>query len=83
MASIIKRKYNTKTSYQVRIRRIGIKTITKSFLTKTEAKKWARTMETKLDRGDTSDYSMASKITLGELFSLFREISTNDRKLFS
>ena len=73
MASIIKRKYNTKTSYQVRIRRIGIKTITKSFLTKTEAKKWARTMEIKLDRGDYSDYSLASKITMGDLFKRYIE----------
>jgi len=71
MASIIKRKYKTKTSYQVRIRRIGIKTITKSFLSKTEAKKWARTMETKLDRGDTSDYSLASKILMGDLFKRY------------
>ena len=71
MATIQKRKYLNKTSYQVRIRRLGIKTITKSFLTRTEAKRWARSMETKLDRGDYSDYSTASKVTLGDLFKRY------------
>ncbi len=71
MATIQKRKYLNKTSYQVRIRRLGIKTITKSFLTRTEAKRWSRSMETKLDKGDYSDYSSASKVTLGDLFKRY------------
>ena len=71
MATIQKRKYLNKTSYQVRIRRLGIKTITKSLLTRTEAKRWSRSMETKLDRGDYSDYSTASKVTLGDLFKRY------------
>ena len=71
MATIQKRKYLNKTSYQVRIRRLGIKTITKSFLTRTEAKRWSRSMETKLDRGDYSDYSTTSKVTLGDLFKRY------------
>ena len=71
MATIQKRKYLNKTSYQVRIRRLGIKTITKSFMTRTEAKRWSRSMETKLDKGDYSDYSSASKVTLGDLFKRY------------
>ena len=71
MATIQKRKYLNKTSYQVRIRRLGIKTITKSFMNRTDAKRWARNMETKLDRGDYSDYSTASKVTLGDLFKRY------------
>ena len=71
MATIQKRKYLNKTSYQVRIRRLGIKTITKSFMNRTDAKRWARNMETKLDRGDYSDYSTASKVTLGVLFKRY------------
>ena len=67
MATIQKRKYLNKTSYQVRIRRLGIKTITKSFMNRTDAKRWARNMETKLDRGDYSDYTEASKLTLGDI----------------
>ena len=71
MATIQKRKYLNKTSYQVRIRRLGIKTITKSFMHRTDAKRWARSMEAKLDRGDYSDYSSASKVTLGDLFKRY------------
>ena len=71
MATIQKRKYLNKTSYQVRIRRLGIKTITKSFMNRTDAKRWARNMETKLDKGDYSDYSSASKVTLGDLFKRY------------
>ena len=60
MATIQKRKYLNKTSYQVRIRRAGVSgTITKSFMQRTDAKRWARSMEAKLDRGDYSDYSTA------------------------
>ena len=71
MATIQKRKYLNKTSYQVRIRRAGVRTITKSFMHRTDAKRWARNMETKLDRGDYSDYSTASKVTLGDLFKRY------------
>ena len=71
MATIQKRKYLNKTSYQVRIRRAGVRTITKSFMQRTDAKRWARSMEAKLDRGDYSDYSSASKVTLGDLFKRY------------
>ena len=71
MATIQKRKYLNKTSHQVRIRRAGVRTITKSFMNKTDAKRWARSMETKLDKGDYSDYSSASKVTLGDLFKRY------------
>ena len=80
MATIQKRKYLNKTSYQVRIRRLGIKTITKSFLTRTEAKRWSRSMETKLDKGDYSDYSTASKVTLGDLFKRYVKEEKHKKK---
>ena len=67
MATIERRKRNTIINYRVKIRRAGIKTINKTFLTRTEAKRWARAMETKLDRGDYSDYTEASKLTLGDV----------------
>ena len=67
MANIRRRKYKTQISYQVRIRRAGIRDIVKSFLTRTEAKKWSRSMETKLDRRDFSDYTEASKLTLVDI----------------
>ena len=67
MASIIRRKFKTKITYLVSVKRKGIKRIHKTFNTRTEAKRWARSMEVKLDRGDYSDYSEAGKLTLGDI----------------
>ena len=80
MASIERRKWQTKISYRVKIRRAGIRPITKSFLTRSEAKKWARAMETKLDRGDYSDYSEASKLTLGDIAKRYIEGEYHKKK---
>ena len=71
MATIYRRKVRNGYSYEVKIRRAGIKPILKTFLTRTEAKRWSRSMETKLDKGDYSDYSTASKVTLGDLFKRY------------
>ena len=80
MANIRKRKYKTQTNYQVRVNRSGVKEIVKSFHTLTEAKRWARHMETKLDKGDYSDYSEASKFTLGDLFKRYIQESKHKKK---
>ena len=71
MATFFKRKHKKGWNYFVQVRRKGIKTFCKTFATRTEAKRWARQMETKLDRGDYSDYSEASKVTLGDLFKRY------------
>jgi len=71
MSSIMRRKWKNKTSYVCQVRRKGFRTLVKSFSTRTEAKTWGRSMESKLDRGDTSDYSEASKVTLGDLFKRY------------
>ncbi len=52
MATIFKRKWKNKTSYRVTIRRKGFKTLIKSFNTKPDAIKWARSMENNLDKID-------------------------------
>ena len=67
MASISRRKFKSKVSFRVCIKRQGIKRIYKSFNTRTEAKRWARNMEVKLDKGDYSDFTEASKLTLGDI----------------
>ena len=54
MAYIRRHKYKTKVSFQVQIRRKGFRTIVKSFDTRTQAQKWARGIERKLDMGDLS-----------------------------
>ena len=71
MAYIRKRKFKTKSSFQVQIRRKGIKTICKTFATRTDAKKWARGIERELDQGRYIDYGEASKITLGEVMQRY------------
>ena len=71
MAYIKKRKHKFSTTYLATVKRRGFGIYNKSFASISEAKKWARTMESKFDKGDTSDYSMASKITLGELFKRY------------
>ena len=78
MAYILKRKWKTKVTYRVQVSRRGFKNIMKTFQTRTEAKKWGRAMERKLDVGDYSDYTEASKLTLRDL--LKRYISENKHR---
>ena len=78
MTSIIKRKRNNRTTYLAFVRRKVIKAIVKSFYNKTYAKKWARAMERKLDTGDFSDYSEASKLTLSRRFKSLRPLKNRD-----
>ena len=49
MSSIQRRKFKSVTTYRVQVRRLGFKSLSKSFATLTEAKKWCRTMEAKFD----------------------------------
>ena len=51
---------------------------TKSFKSKAEASKWGRQQERNIDTGLTTDYSEASKNTLGDLFK--RYIRENKHK---
>ena len=44
----------------------------RSFDTRTQAQKWARGIERKLDTGDFSDYTEASKLTFGDLLIRYR-----------
>ena len=82
MAFIKRKKYKTKSSYQAIVRRRGHRTFVKSFEKKTDALKWSRAVERKLDTGDYADYSEASKLLLGDIFK--RYISENKhRKLRS
>ena len=57
MEYIQKRKLSTKTNCRVIVQKRGYRFYRKSFADLTTAKKWAKTMEAKLDRRDSSDYS--------------------------
>ena len=72
MAYIQRRKTGKGWLYTTFVRRAGHKALIKSFDTKLGAKKWAQGIERKLDVGDFSDYTEASKLTLGDLLLRYR-----------
>ena len=71
MAYIRRRKLATKITYQAQVRRVGYRTLIKSFATRSDAKKWATHMEHAYDKGISSDYSEASKHTLKDILKRY------------
>lgn len=67
MASIIK----LGERWRAQVRRVGVKPITKSFDTKSEATAWARQIEAGIDRGD---YQAASGTTLDRVIREYRAL---------
>lgn len=67
--------------WQAQVRRKGLKPRTKSFDTKADAEKWARNLETELDRGGGFiDTRLAEKMTLRELLERYlTEITPHKR----
>ena len=57
--------------WQTLIRRTGIKTITKYFISKAECSKWARNIERELDRGNFIDFTEAQRVTLGDILQRY------------
>lgn len=68
MATITKTKSGT---FKVQIRKIGIPAITKTCKTKAHAQKWARLIESEIDRGIFVDRTEADRITIGELIDKY------------
>ncbi|MBI4693129.1 MAG: site-specific integrase [Gammaproteobacteria bacterium] len=66
--------------WQARVRRQGFPVETKSFTSKAEAERWARSMETEMDRGAYCNRSVAESMTLGDLLKKYtEEVSPNKR----
>ena len=57
--------------WQARVRRQGYPDITKSFQGRQEAERWARSVESEMDRGSYVSYSEAQKTTLGDLIQRY------------
>jgi len=77
MASI--RQLNN-TNWQVQIRRKGHKPIVKTFINKTDALKWARQIESEIDRGMFLDRTEADRTTLSEILDRYQvEVTPNKR----
>ncbi|ASG22176.1 hypothetical protein [Nitrospirillum viridazoti] len=67
--------------YQVKIRRTGFPTQSKTFETRTDAKRWAAEMESEISRGVFVDRSEAERNTLGDLIRRYQaEITPTKRK---
>ena len=63
--------------WEVRVRRFNNKTISKTFLEKEDANKWARDVEVKIEKGLYEDLSQANQITLRELLQQYsKEVSS-------
>lgn len=72
MASIRKRG----SKWQARVKRDG-NTVEKSFLTKADAQRWARTTETETERGEFDLQDKPACLTLHEALDLRRVFQTN------
>lgn len=73
MASIRK----LRDKYQVQIRHLGMRPISRSFLQRKDAEQWARQMELLADRHELPDDPSALKrVTLGELVERYRDSIT-------
>ena len=63
--------------WEVRVRRYSNATLSKTFLEKADADKWAREVEVKIEKGLYEDLSQANTITLRELLqTYFKDVST-------
>ena len=67
--------------WQVKVRRLGYQARTQSFLNKTDAQRWARHVETELDRTlIPNDVRTLAKVTLAELLIRYRDTVTVKRR---
>src|SRR5262249_4744436 len=70
MATILKRG----AKWQVQIRRVGVRPISRSFNVRKDAEAWARQMEVQADRRDLpSDPKSLQRLTLGQLVERYRD----------
>ena len=62
---------NRKNKWQARVRRSGQPDVTKTFLTKVDAEKWARSIEIEIDRGTYINTDYAQKTLFKELIQQY------------
>ena len=72
------RKRNGK--WNVRIRCYGTQSISKTFIAKEDAIKWARESESKIEKGLFEDLSQANSITLRDLLQQYKAEVSEDKK---
>ncbi len=57
--------------WQARILRTGSAPVVQSFVTRLDAERWARSVETDMDKGSFVSVSLAQRTTLGEVISRY------------
>ena len=63
--------------WEVRVRRYSNKTLSKTFLEKADADKWAREVEVKIEKGLYEYLSQANTITVKELLqTYYKDVTT-------
>lgn len=63
-------------NWQVQVRRRGIKPVAKTFTTKADASRWARMLESEVDRGVFLDRSESERTTIADLIDRYlREVT--------
>lgn len=67
-------------SWQARIRRRGFPDETKSFPTKAEAERWARSIEGEMDRGEFVSRTEAEQTTFGQVIQRYMETITPKKR---
>ena len=67
-------------NWQAQISRRGLKPVVKSFKTKVEASRWARLLESEMDRGVFVDRSESERTTMSELFDRYLAEVTPKKK---
>ena len=75
------------SGWQGRIRRRGYPDVTKTFETKADAEKWARSVESEIDKGQFVNVSEAQRTTLGDVIARYltealKDPSTSKRPVF-
>ena len=71
MATIIKRKQAKGVVYKAIFRRVCFKDKSKTFVTRSDAKKCSRRLERQIDLDKLHNYSEASKLTLADIFKRY------------
>ncbi|MEA1648096.1 hypothetical protein UAJ10_03560 [Nitrospirillum sp. BR 11164] len=66
--------------YQAKVRRLGHKPVSKTFEKRRDAERWARSVETDMDRRVFQDYSQADETPLGALLRRYREAITPKKR---
>lgn len=62
---------NRKNKWQARVQRKGQSSLSKSFLTLDDAKRWARSIESSIDKGSFNNQSLAERTTFKELIERY------------